>query len=380
MLIYRKLENTITGSVDGKPFSVAKTEETLKALSTFKEEDSSAEEVLAYVEGSRGTIIAGTNEYLSYNPSTKEYFLELGDKRSKHPIIPALVKYIEDSYDMDIDFMPVLKAWARLLSNPRYNEVMGNYFDTYINAKFVDRELAEKIVAEDGYTQEAAKELATFDDIAITDEGLLATYKVAEQVTWEYVMEEDEYGNWTKVKKDLPKHAPVVDSVTGEILEEAKLPEADFKEDMVFTPAIWSGGHKFFSGSQLGYVYKVGEMQYLPEEAPRNLSNSFGGGGLYIGGQSYIDCYRQCGTHVLTCFVNPSDILSFQSEGSAIRVDALFPNNILDSDIELRGKYHSSDYGKLSEERLKELMKKAIDKKAEVISKLEDELEDLIDD
>ena len=131
---------------------------------------------------------------------------------------------------------------------------------------------------------------------------------------------------------------------------------------MVFTPAIYTWGDKFFSGTTLGYVYKVGEVQYLPEGATRNLNNTFGGGGLYTGGLNYIKGYRRPNNEVLTCLINPGDILSFQSEGSAIRVDALFPNNVWGSDVQLKGKYHSSDYDEMSTERLEALLADALEK------------------
>jgi hypothetical protein len=189
----------------------------------------------------------------------------------------------------------------------------------------------------------------------------LATYKVANIVTWEYVMEEDDKGNFTKVKRNKYKNDPdQLDPATGEVLKKGGFKRPEFKEDLVFTPAIWNCGHKFYSGDKLGYVYEVGNIQHLPKGAPRNLRNTGGGGGLYIGGLHYIEGYRSSGSHVLTCFVNPVDILSFQSDGHAIRVDALMPNNVWDESIPLKGTYHSSEYGKTSTARVEALIKAAV--------------------
>ncbi|KKM20727.1 hypothetical protein LCGC14_1642540, partial [marine sediment metagenome] len=138
-------------------------------------------------------------------------------------------------------------------------------------------------------------------------------------------------------------------------------------EEFVFTPAIIKHGDKFYSGNKLGYVYKVGEVQYLPKNAKRNLNNTEGGGGLYIGGLKYIEHFRNHGTHVLTCFVDPSDIISYQGAGHAIRVDALMPYNVWDEEATLSGKYHSSEYGKISAKRVEELIKNAVDENIDIL-------------
>lgn len=368
MITFRKLEHTIVGAADGKPFNLARTPENEKWITEAVANNLSAKDVRAYVKSSRGVEIAGSNKYLIFNPLTKEYFLKFDTFRSKHAIPAALVDYIETSFDKDIDFLPVLKAWARLLTNPRYTNEMGRLFATYISTTFIDKVEVARLVEEEGMDEETARNLSCYQDIAITQEGLLATYKVATMVTWEYIMEEQEDGSFKKVKN--PKYPTIparLDPTTGEVLEEAKLVKPKTLEEFMFTPAIWPNGDKFYSGDVLGYVYKVGEIQKLPENAVRNLNNTQGGGGLYIGGLNYVEGYRSSGTHVLTCFVNPSDILSFQSEGHAIRVDALMPNNVWDEDIPLKSIYHSSDYGKLSEARVDEIIKDAIERGVDLV-------------
>lgn len=369
MITFRKLEHTITGTVNGKPFNVPRTDETIEYLITAQTEPLDPANVLEYLKSTRNLVIAGSNPYLSFNPVTKNYYLELEGKRSSHPIPAKLVKFIEESYDKDIDFMPVIKAWARLLTNPRYNDEMGRLFSVYLDTEYVDKKEVDKIVKEEELEYSIAKKMATYQDIAITQEGLLATYKVADLVTWQYEMVLDEKTN-TFNKQRNQKYMPIpdkLDPVTGEVLEKGGFEKPDHLEDYQFTPAIWKNGHKFFSGDRLGYVYEVGKMQYLPKEAPRNLNNTSGGGGLYSGGLKYIENYRGNDNRVLTCFVNPADILSFQSEGHALRTDALFPNNVWDETIPLKGAYHSSDYGKLSEARIEALVKEAIEKGTTVL-------------
>lgn len=368
MITFRKLEKLIVGTAEGKPFNLPRTEDNIKALEELKVNDGSYKDVMKIVDGSYKTEVASTNKYLTFNPMTNEYFLTLDNKRSKHPIPEKLVEFIETSYDKDIDFMPVVKAWARLLANPRYNKAMGDYFEQYISTLYVDHEMKQKLMDEHEMSAEAATAAATYQDIAITSEGLLATYKVADLVTWMYEMvwdeEAGEAGEFIKKKKNrLAPKAPVLDPTTGEVVEEGGWEKPEFKEDLVFTPAIYKSGDKFFSNNKLGYEYIIGQIQSLPVNAKRNLKNTFGGGGLYSGGLGYIETYRNEGTHVLTCFVNPSDILSFQDEGQAFRTDALMPNNVWDeADSKLRGMYHSSTYAELSDARLEDLLAKSLER------------------
>ena len=240
---------------------------------------------------------------------------------------------------------------------------MGRLFSNYLSSEYVDLNEVNRLVDEEDIDRDLAIKMATYPDIAITQEGLLATYKVAQQVTFEYKMEwSKEEEKFIKVKKNiLDPIAPTVDSTTGDIDQDTVglFKDPNFKEDYVFTPAIHSNGDKFFSNNVLGYQYKVGEVQMLPKDATRQLNNCFGGGGLYIGGLKYVDGYSHSGNTTLTCLVNPSDILSFQDDGKAIRVDALFVNNIWNNNVALKGKYHSSTYGKLSEDRIAEMFKAA---------------------
>jgi len=368
MLVFRKLENVITGQINGTPFNLPRTPETEERLLEFQEasktEDLATEVILEYVKEVRSGEVAGSNDYLVFKPVTGEYFLMFEGKRSKIAIPKVLVSFIEDSFSKDIDFTPVLKAWLRLLDNPRYNPRMAVYFSNYLSTTYVDSQAAAELVELEDMDPEVANHICTYPDIAITQEGLLATYKVANIVTEEYVMEWDdeagETGEFVKSKKSiLKKTAPKLDPVTGQILEEGGFADPSFKEDYVFTPAICKNGDRFFSNNVLGYQYKVGQMQNLPEKAARNLENTFGGGGLYIGGLNYVENYKNQGTDVLTCLVNPSDILSFQDSGQAIRVDALFVNNVWNNNVALKGKYHSSKYDVISTDRLEELLRNA---------------------
>jgi len=281
MIIFRQNENTITGQVDGHPFLMPRTDKTLSKLLKLQAENGTKEEVYQLVADSRKETIAGKNKFLVYNPVTEKYYLHYKKKISKYPIPDSLANYIEESYDKNVDYMPVIKGWARLLANPRLDREMIEFFDKYISSEYVDEEQLRVLMEEEGYSYEEAKKMATYPDIAFTKEGMLATYKVAEMVTWEYTMEEQEDGSWEKIKNPKYKYVPpVLDDVTGDIVKEGYTELPEFKEDILFTPAIYKHGDKFYSGENLGYVYEVGQIQKLPEKAKRNLRNTFGGGGL----------------------------------------------------------------------------------------------------
>jgi hypothetical protein len=368
MITFRSLQDTIAGTVNGKPFNMPKTEANIEYLKKAQKEDHTNEEVLKYVKDSRNAEIAMANKYIIYRPATGEYFLTLEGVRSTHAIPQVLVDYIEESYDKEIEYMPVVKAWARLLSNPRYNDEMGRYFGVYLSTTFTDYEEVARLEKEEELDTAVATKLATYQDIAITQEGLLATYKVADIVTWKYEMVLQEDGTYQKQENPKYKTIPaVIDETTGLMLAQEKFEKPDHLEDYTFTPCIWKDGDQFYSGDKLGYVYRVGEVQYLPKDAKRNLNNTGGGGGLYSGGLNYIKNFRGCGSHVLTCFVDPADILSYQAEGHAFRTDALMPNNVWDETIPLKGAYHSSTYGKLSKKRIEEIVAEALSRDTTVL-------------
>jgi hypothetical protein len=361
MLVFRKLKNTIAGTINGEPFNAPRTPKTEAQFDKFDDKTTS-EEVHDYVKQCHNEEVAGSNEYLLYNPVKNEYFLTYKGYRSDKPIPAVLVTFIENSYDKDIDFMPIVKAWARLLTNPRYSDDMAYYFSNYLATKYIDSERVEQLKKDHEYTHDVAVNMSTYQDIAITKEGLLATYKVADMVTWEYEMVKNKKtGEYEKQRNRKYKVIPaVIDKTTGHILEEERIEKPEFAEEYLFTPSVCKNGDKFYSGNKIGYVYEIGKQQYLPKKALRNLQHTFGGGGLYIGGLHYIDSYSNENNYTLTCFVDPADIISFQSEGNAIRVDALFPNNIWKEEVKLGSVYHSSDYGKKSEARIAKLIKEAV--------------------
>ncbi len=370
IIVNRKNER-ITGSIEGKPFNVLFNEENykeLKTLSTVLENCKSRETYASVVAQATGLLevdykseVAAVNGFLKYLPNKGTYHLVINKGKKNEDIakvaIPEqLADMIIESYEENNDYMPLILAWARF-SSVHTSDAAVNYFGQYISAKFIDYDKAAKLEEEQGVVPEVARAMCTFQDIAITTFGLLATYKIVDEVKkiWKLVKDKDD--KTIKVEVDAFPSTESIDAVTGEVTKTLGKPE--YLEEITFTPAIWHNGHKFFCGDKLGYMYKIGQEAVLPEEAPRNTENTFGGGGLYCGGLRYIQGYSNPKTETLVCFTDPAEIISFQAEGSAIRANRLFPHNAL-MDGQLSGMYFISDYARESDIRLKARIKAAV--------------------
>jgi hypothetical protein len=73
----------------------------------------------------------------------------------------------------------------------------------------------------------------------------------------------------------------------------------------------------------------------------------------------------------LTCFIDPAEIISFQSEGNAMRVNRMFINGSASIAGETKGMYFVSDYAKESNLRMAEKFKIAVERTAEIVKSKE---------
>ena len=177
MITFRLLETVITGQIAGVPFNIPNTESTAKALEILVDSDAPSEAIWEFIEDCKNSEIAQDCEYLYFKPLTKEYFLKLDGIRFEQPIPQNLVDLIVESFEKSIDYLPVIKALARLLNNPRYTTEMANYFYGYLTSTYTDEDAVKEMIDEQGYTAEAAEKACTYPDISITKEGLLATFQ-----------------------------------------------------------------------------------------------------------------------------------------------------------------------------------------------------------
>ena len=379
MIIVNRKGDSMSGSINGEVFSIlfdqskydhlkgeaARIELCERTPAGKKVAEKIMVDALEYVTVDYKEQVASVNGYLKYLKNTGKYYLvvDKGTKKelvSSKPLPEILAERIIESFEMDADYMPLLLAWRRCISSKYYSEEYAKLFAHYLTAEYTDSALVAKIMEEEGTTREVAVARATFPDIAISTYGILATYKVVEEVKEIYKFEKDPAtGKQVKTKVEAFPSIQEIDEVTGKVTKTPGKPK--FLEEVTFKPAIWDGGDDFYCGDKLGYKYKIGETHILPEGAKRELRHTSGGGGLYSGGQSYIEGYNRPGREVLTCLIDPIDIISFQDGGAALRTDRMFITGALTMEGDLSGMYFVSDYAKESNARIEEQFKAVIE-------------------
>ena len=381
MIVVNRKNDRLTGAVEGKPFNILFTEEKLGDLKTVaaRLEQSESKEVYnsivaeaeKLVEVNFNEEVATANGYLMFNINKGTYHL-VSNKGEKDQIVSevalpsVLAARIVESYEEGSDFMPLIMAWRRFIDRSVVKDEDADLFANYLTAMYVDQEAYEQYV-EEGMTEEAAIELATYNDISVTTYGLLATYKVVDRVNKIWKLVTDENGVESKQQVDAIPSSKTIDPVTGEVtVTEGKV---KFLEELTFTPAICNNGDNFYCDEELGYKYQIGKEAVLPENAQRNYQNTFGGGGLYAGGLNYIQGYSSEGNETLTCFIDPSEIISFQSDGRAFRTNRMFINGAMNMEGETEGMYFVSDYAIESDARIKERFEEAIVSNNDAIAK-----------
>lgn len=388
MLNVNRKNDRIIGALNGKPFNVTWSQERYTELVELSSAMESAEskEVLDAITAKAEVAttknineeVAAVNGYLKYRSETGTYHLVINkgtnnEVISRDPIPHTLAECLVESYENAIDFMPLLIAWRRFISVKGRTEEDRRLFANYMTSMYVDRE-QQALLVEEGTDEKVAEELSTYNDIAITTYGLLATYKVVDIVKEIFTLTTDDDGN--TVKKLVPafKGTQDIDPVTGEVTKTEGKPK--HLEEVTFKPAICQSGDKFFCGDVLGYKYMIGKEAVLPEDAKRNTSNTFGGGGLYAGGLGYIEGYSNDNNETLTCFIDPAEIISFQDDGRAFRTNRMFINGVVNMEGELSGMYFVSEYAKESDARMEEKFKEAIVAKTK--AKIEADEEDAV--
>jgi uncharacterized membrane protein len=71
---------------------------------------------------------------------------------------------------------PWLVFWVRLMRNKHENSTKVETLVEYLKAQYLDEAASAKLV-EEGYSSTMANQLSTFDQISITEEGILAAFK-----------------------------------------------------------------------------------------------------------------------------------------------------------------------------------------------------------
>lgn len=370
-----RVGNSITGSVNGKPYGVRYSEERYKAMKELAEKTNSVSTVAELndlIEAfsfmtveSYKDVVETKSEYLFVNESRGTYHLKVGKsgRISSEPIPQALVDRIIKSVEQGIDVLPLVKCWARFLRNPNYSRNKAKLFANYINKTYINRDYARELVAKEKVTEEIALERATTFQTPITQEGLLCTYKVSAELNEKFVLDAD-----GKAKK-VPLKEAEIDPITGIITYK----DPEFVEDRIFYPAVQGlyGGDAFFCGDKLGHVIRVGYAHRLESWSQVNCDDSSSCvKGLHCGNLDYIRGYQKSGTVTHYTFVDPMHIGAFTDDGSgAIRVLEYYTYASFVGVT--KSIYHSSSYAKQTDEAYAELFAEAAkisQEKAEAVS------------
>lgn len=322
------------------------------------------EEFMPLTEESFKDLVETRCPYIVVNDITKEFFLTNDGVVSSIPIPQQLVDRIIESAEKGVDFMPLVKLWMRWLRNPvlrskkgKARDEFSEMFATYISTDFVNKQKASKLMEEQGLSEEVARRFASVKDVSITQEGLLNTYKAAQEITTKYAL--DEEGN-TIVVDRYPKE---IDPDTGVII--TKIP--DTAEERLFEPPIMhQRGDAFFCKGANGYpdvchFLKVGCEIALPDWSFVDCDSSHSCvKGLHVGGLTYIAGYQGTGTETFNCFVSPEHIGAFDHSGNgAIRCLKYFVHSAIDC---ICGNlYHSSTYAAKTDEEWAVIRKEVID-------------------
>jgi len=379
MISVNRLEDQITGTVNGTPYSVTFHEENYHLMKVIAEEASKVstqEEMKALVEKftpyTKETYkeqIETASPHIFVNPKTGKHYLKLGDKISKTALPKVFVEKLLKSVEKGIDIEPLVKCWGRYLrpvkGRPPYSTQRAEAFANYISALYVDQTIVEDLVTNQGFSREIAEKKATTTQVAITQEGLLVCYKVSREITTKFVAEEDQSG-----VKQVARYKMNVDPDTGLVTYDTP----DHAEDRLFEPAIQGKSGDAFAcigngHNSVGHFIRVGcrhELDSWDKVGPPM------GPGLHCGGLNYIKHYQTAGTVTHNIFVDPSDIHTVNAtnnQDGAMTVRRYFVHSSFAGPN--KGIYHSSEYAKLGDEEYQALLAEAIEASKSSIEELE---------
>lgn len=380
-------EKVLSGSLNGNKFNLPYSEDTFDKLNTkqvelesikdrdtFEEWAVSVEELL--VEKKTDVIETACPD-LKKDAKTGLYYVVVEGKVSKKSVPVGLVNVILESVEKDIDPTPIVKAWIRFLRNPNFSADKAELFAQYITAEIVDFEEVERLTEEEGFTDEVAIARATYNDVAITKEGLIVTKKYARLLTEGWAIDPETN---KAIKKPLfPKEDDKIDVVTGEITEgKTILPE--FVEELTFIPPVQgTRGDEFLCGSELGHVIKVGNKHTLESWDQVNCNDLTSCvSGLHVGGWKYVDTYKGLECQLLECFVDPFEIgaiVDIDHGDGAIRCREYFIYGSVEG--RTKGIYHSSTYAEMKDEEWLEYKKAAVDAANKKMKGISDATEEL---
>lgn len=364
MIILNVLDGIICSSIGSEVFSKTYSDESYKQLSDLADKANSCKSISDYKEiveefkklcseELSGHTQSNIHDDIYVCNKTNELYLKYKNKISSVPIPKVLVDRIKYSIDKKLDISPIIKFWIRFLRNPKINNYFGvkdlqfsNKLANFINITYINHDMVEKLVSEKGYSVDVAEKMCKVFSMKITNEGLLAGFKVSEEITTRYRLNEigvkESYDIYNTGKKSID---PISGLITYEKIELQN-------EDRVFRPAVQGDrGDAFYCDDSIGHIIKVGKVHRLPDWSYVNTDDSVSCvKGLHIGGIDYIRGYQNSNTCTHNILVCPSKIGAVPDDSTgAIRCLEYY---VLDEFSGINGSiYHSSNYAtKLDEE------------------------------
>lgn len=363
MITINLVGEVITGSYNGKNFGVGYTKELydqMVKLQSKANDAKSLEEVKKIVEQFEPltiedfkATIEGADEHLHFNEKTGETFLKHKGVVSNVPMPKGFVDRLNESIEKDISILPMVKFWIRTLRNPKLTPEKLNNIVIYINQTYMDEGLATKLMADHGVSYEVAEARATQIQVPITEEGLLQTYKVSNEVTHKFNKETGE-------RED--RYKPVYNEDTG--IKTYTKP--DFAEDLLFEPAIMgTSGDAFFCGNTEGHFIKVGETHRLASWDQVNCSDHQSGvKGLHVGNLDYIRGFQTNYSVTHNVFVDPMFIGAVPHDGTGvIRCKEYMVYDTFEGVT--RSMYRSSEYAAKTDAQWEDMLAEAVKERKE---------------
>ena len=379
----------LLGSINKQPFNIPFSEDAKEVLISFGEKMEDVETVsefdgivteamkyIAKVSISPIVEVAGTD--LMHDKEKNQYFLKVGDKVAKTPVPAVIVDRIQKAVDLGLDPSPWIKFWTRWMRNPDLSPEKTEYMTAYIDASFTDEDKVAEFLR-DGYSINMAKELATFDQISITKEGLLAAFKfVRLKDTTKHVEIDKETGEQKIVStsQSLTGKGSISVDANDKVIKTEGAKRA--AEDLIFVPPVMGNSGSAFTCEPLssqakfedyaGHVIRVGMRHRLESFKQMNCTDGITGGeGLHVGGYYYVQGFGGKTKLLVDCLVDPAHIGAFsnrvdQSEDngeSALRVMEYY---VTGTHFAVnKSMYHPSAYAELLDQEWDAYKAKAIE-------------------
>jgi len=324
-------QKRLLGSVNKQPFNVPYADSTkdelislgerMEDVDTMTEFNTLVDEAMGFIESvsvSKIEEVAGTD--LIHDKEKNKYFLKVGNKVSKLAVPQQIVDRIQKAVDLGLDPQPWVKFWTRWMRNPNLSADKTHYMMGYIDAPFTDGDKVAKLI-EDGYSEEMAKEIATFDQISITKEGLIAAFKYVKLKDTTKSIEVDEKTKEQKIveiKQSLHGKSTIsINPINDKV--ETKKGEAFAAEDLIFVPPIMGDKGSAFTCQPIdvegkfddysAHVIRVGMRHRLENWSKVNCNDGSSAlPGLHVGGHHYVEGFGGKTNLLVDCLVDPAHV------------------------------------------------------------------------